>query len=441
MSGSYRAQVELPEAFQPLLAPNRYKVYYGGRGGAKSWNYARALLVRGLERPTRILCAREFQNSIVDSVHKLLADQIKALGFESAYEVQETAIRGPNGTEFIFIGLRRNIGNLKSFEGIDICWVEEAKDVSKASWDILIPTIRKDGSEIWISFNPELETDETYKRFVLRPPANSVVRKVTWADNPWFPDVLAKERDDLKARDYDAYLNVWEGHCRLALEGAVFAKEIRQATEATRITRVPWEAQSPVHTVWDLGHADATAIWFVQMVGFEYRVIDFYQAHGEKLAHYAKVLKAKPYAYGNCWLPHDANHQLLGAPLTIAQQLREHEFRVRITPQISVEQGIEAARTIFSKCWFDADKCADGLQSLRHYRYELKQDGVSYAKTPQHDWSSHAADAFRYLAVAMRPDVTMRTQEMADSNYDPLSGIPQPRARYGTTREEMYGPE
>jgi phage terminase large subunit len=191
--------------------------------------------------------------------------------------------------------------------------------------------------------------------------------------------------------------------------------------------------------VWDLGHADSTAIWFVQMVGFEYRIIDFYQAHAQKLAHYAKVLQEKPYVYGNTWLPHDATHQLLGAPLTISQQLREHKFRTRIVPKISVAQGIEAARTVFAKCWFDADKTSDGLQSLRHYRYEIKRDGESYAKEPLHDWSSHAADAFRYLAIAMREDPKFASQPSAYSDYDPLAGTPS-GGRYGRTEETAYDP-
>lgn len=437
MSESYRLQCDLPEAFTPLFEPHRYKIYHGGRGGAKSWNFARTLLIKGMQRPQRTLCAREFQNSISDSVHRLLSDQIASLNVGLHYEVQNHAIFGPDGTEFAFIGLRHNIGNMKSYEGFDRCWVEEAKDVSKRSWDTLIPTIRKEDSEIWASFNPELETDETYKRFVLRPPSNALVRRVTWRDNPWFPEVLRLEMEDLKVRDYDSYLNVWEGNCRLALEGAVYANEIRAATADNRIRAVPWEANSPVHTVWDLGHADSTAIWFVQMFGFEFRLIDFYQAHGQKLAHYVKALKDRPYAYGDAWLPHDATHELLGSPLTIAQQLREHHFQVRVTPKISVAQGIEAARTIFSKCWFDQDKCADGLQSLRHYRYEQKPDGESFAKQPLHDWSSHAADAFRYLAVAVREDPKWPSPATADSGYDPLEGAPMDRVHRGRTTEEF----
>jgi phage terminase large subunit len=185
--------VEFPEKLEFLFEPSRYKVLYGGRGSGKSWGVARALLVIGLQKSIRVLCAREFQNSISDSVHALLADQIKSMGLEDFYTVQNTSIFGANGTEFLFAGLKHNITKIKSFEGVDIAWIEEAQTTSKSSWDTLIPTIRKEGSEIWITFNPELDTDETYKRFVVSPPSQAVTQKVNWSDNHWFPKVLQEE--------------------------------------------------------------------------------------------------------------------------------------------------------------------------------------------------------------------------------------------------------
>lgn len=396
-------QADFPEALEFLFQPARYKVAYGGRGGTKSWGFARALLIQGAQRSLRVLCAREYQNSISDSVILLLADQIKALGLSGYYKVLKDEIRGVhNDTLFVFEGLHgKSVDSLKSFEGADRCWVEEANTVLKRSWEVLTPTIRKEGSEIWVSFNPELETDETYKRFVKMPPPDAIVRKVTWRDNPWFPAVLRKEMEHLKATDYDAYLNVWEGHCRQTLDGAIYANEIRAATAENRITKVPWEPKKPVQTFWDLGKADQTAIWFAQVVGFEFRVIDYYAAHGQNLTHYVKALRERPYAYGDMWLPHDAQHDLLASELTIEQQMKAHGFVVRISPKLSRAAGIEAARTVFPKCWFDSEKTTDGLQALRHYRYERKDDGMSYTKEPLHDWSSHGADAFRYLAVSL----------------------------------------
>ena len=199
-----QANVEFPLKLQCLFQPARYKVLYGGRGGAKSWGIARALLIIAANKTTRVLCAREFQTSIKDSVHKLLCDQITALQLNDFYEITDRTIRGKNGSEFNFVGLKNNVANVKSYEGVDVCWVEEAQTVSKRSWDTLIPTIRKEESEIWVSFNPELETDETYQRFVIHTPENAVIQKINWNDNPWFPEVLRLEKDTLKMRDLEA---------------------------------------------------------------------------------------------------------------------------------------------------------------------------------------------------------------------------------------------
>ena len=336
-------------------------------------------------------------------MHKLLADQIEELGLGWFYEILQTTIRGKNGTEFAFAGLRHNANKLKSFEGVDRVWVEEAQTVSKGSWDVLIPTIRKEGSEIWLSFNPELETDETYKRFVLNPPKSAQLININWNDNPWFPEVLRDEMLDLKARDFDAYLNVWQGHCKVALDGAVYANELRAAQDAKRMCKVPYDPTQPVMTFWDLGWADSTSIWYAQRIGFEYHLIDFMQDSQRPLQHYMSEVLRKPYTYTAHYLPHDAEAKNLGTGRSIQELARATlgADRVRITPKLSIADGINAARTIFANCWFDEEKCADGIQALRHYHYDKTDDKTS--RTPVHDWSSHAADAFRYFAVASRP--------------------------------------
>lgn len=207
--------VEIPAKFaflfEPPLGELRYRGAYGGRGSAKSWQFARALLIHGAQQKLRILCAREFQTSISDSVHRVLTEQAQAIGLGDFYEVQRTSIFGDNGTEFIFKGLRRDVAEIKSTEGIDICWVEEAQAVSDESWQVLIPTVRKPGSEIWVSFNPDLASDPTYKRFVVEPPARSSIQPVGHQDNPWLPDVLREEAEELRKRDPEAYAHVWGG--------------------------------------------------------------------------------------------------------------------------------------------------------------------------------------------------------------------------------------
>jgi len=393
--------VQIPEALEWLIfTPARYKVAYGGRGGAKSWSFCRALLVKAMAEPMRILCAREIQKSIKDSVHQLLSDQIKALGMQDFFSITANAIVGRNGSQFQFEGLRYNVDSIRSLEGIDVCAVFEAKNVSKNSWETLIPTIRKEHSEIWVEFNPELESDETYQRFVKNPPPNAIVKKISWRDNPWFPKVLREELNTLKTRDEDAYLNVWEGNCRVTLEGAIYASELRTATSEGRITRVPYDQRVPVHTFWDLGFSDCTSIWFAQKVGFEYHVIDCYQNRLKMLPHYLEVLQNKRYVYGTHYLPHDADHGSLAAE-PISKQIRDTGMRCVTLQRIpDIKLGVNATRTIFNRLWFDEANCTEGLQALRHYSYEVDEHG-QWSRNPKHDENSHYADGLRTLGESI----------------------------------------
>lgn len=391
---------DFPAKLHCLFQPSRYKVLYGGRGAGRSWGIARALLLQGTQQPLRILCAREFQNSISDSVHKLLSDQIVALGLTDFYVVLQSRIEGKNGTYFAFEGIKNNVGRIKSYEAIDRCWVEEADKTSRNSWGVLIPTIRKPDSEIWLSFNPSLDTDYTYKRFVLEADESMIVQRMTWADNPWFPDVLRDEMLRDKERDYDYYLNVWEGHCVQQLEGAIYAKELRKAQEQGRIGEVPWEKTAPVDTWWDLGRADRTAIWFGQRAAMQNRLIDYYENSGEDITHYLKYLQKKGYVYGTIWLPHDAKAKRLGSGRSIEEIVRGYGFNVKIVPRLSVIDGINAGRMAFQSTYFDEKRCADGLNRLRHYRYRVIDGHLS--NEPLHDDASDGSDAFRYYAVASK---------------------------------------
>lgn len=393
-------QAAFPEPFKILFAPKRYKIMYGGRGGGRSWSCARALLLIGLEKPIRVLCARELQNSIAESVHQLLSDQIHELRLDAYYKIQRDRIIGANGTTFTFEGIRNNVNKIRSFEGLDYVWVEEANKVSANSWEVLIPTIRKEESEIWVTFNPELEEDYTYKRFVTNAdPETMTVIKTTWRDNEFFPDVLMKEKDALKALDYDKFLNVWEGFPLQILEGAVYAREMRRTQEEGRICTVPWEHSWPVDTYWDLGRADATAIWFVQRVAMQYRILAYYEARLEEITHYIRELQRRPYTYGTMWLPHDARAKHLGTKRSIEEVVRQAGYRVQIVPRLSLTDGINAVRMVFPSCWFDQAGCEDGLYALRHYRYKIDSAG-SFSKEPLHDEASDGSDAFRMFAVA-----------------------------------------
>lgn len=401
-----------PEALRFLFTPSRYKIAFGGRGSAKSWSCARALLLIGADPgllwpgrtdAVRILCGRETQKSISDSVHKLLSDQIKALEFDSFYRVQQSTIEGANGTQFLFAGLKHNISNLKSTESVDIAWIEEAQGVSHNSWEVLIPSIRKEKSEIWASLNPDLESDATYQRFIVDPPPGAIVRKVNYTDNPWFPDVLKAEMELLKERDRDAYEHVWMGSCISVLAGAIYADELRALDRENRVTRVLYDRTRPVDTYWDLGWGDCTSIFFAQSFPFEYRVIDFLENSRKPLSWYIGELQRRGYVYGTHYLPHDARAHQLGSGRSVEELMREAGLRVRIVEQLRVADGINAAREIFPQCWFDGEKCRDGLQHLRHYKYGENKAIGGPTREPLHDEHSHAADAFRVMGVAMKP--------------------------------------
>lgn len=407
------AQAEFPQKLSILFDPARYKVLYGGRGGAKSWGVARALLIIGARKATRILCAREFQTSIKDSVHKLLSDQIFAMGLQDFYEITQTAIRGKNGTEFSFAGLKNNVANIKSYEGCDIAWVEEAQTTSKMSWNVLIPTIRKEGSEIWITFNPELETDETYKRFVVDPPENSIVQRVNWSDNPWFPETLRLEKDALFARDREAYNTIWEGVCRQTVDGAIFAKEMQQAEFEGRITRVPYDPIKPVLAIFDIGWADATACWIIQFVGMETRILRYFEVNQTTISQILAKMQTFGYVYDTLYLPHDAQNKTLAANgRSIEEIVRAAGFNVRIIDRTPITDSINAARTIFPKCYFDRENCHEGLQCLRHYRYDVNPDTGTFSQKPLHDNYSHGADAFRYIGLMINEPKQVKKKQI-----------------------------
>ena len=396
-------KAEFPVKLQCLFQPSRYKCIFGGRGSAKSWSVARALLILGAKQVHRILCAREFQNSISQSVHKLLSDQIVELGLIGFYEITERTIRGANGTEFSFVGLKNNPHNIKSYEGCTIVWVEEAQAVSARSWDILIPTIRTKDSEIWITMNPELESDATYQRFVLNPPENCISKKVNWSDNPWFPEVLDYERRTLQARDIEAYNTVWEGLCRQTVDGAVFAREMQMAELEERITKVRYDPTKPVVAVFDLGWADSTSIWFVQFIAQEIRLIRYIEDNQQTISHYLATMQTFGYIYDTLWLPHDAQNKTIGSNgRSIEEIVRAAGFKTKIIPRTPIADSINAARTIFRNCYFDRDNCYDGLQCLRHYKYEVDPDTKQFSKNPLHDQYSHGADAFRYIGLGVQ---------------------------------------
>lgn len=392
--------LQIPIAFSDLFLPKRYKVYYGGRGSGKSWSFALALLLKGMEAPIRVLCARELQISIADSVHKLLADQIhNNEKLNAFYTIQNTTIKGPNGTEFIFKGMKHNATEIKSTEGIDIAWVEEAEKVSDNSWELLIPTIRKSGSEIWISFNNKQPTDATYRLFVAHSRNDAIVKKVSWRDNPFFPEVLHREMLHLKRTDEEAYLHIWEGEFDTRFFGGIYSKQILRAEEEKRIVDSAYDKLHPVNTAWDLGYDDATAIVFWQIAGKEIHIVDYYENNGMDIPHYVQKMRELGYKYDKHIVPHDAKHKLLAAGgKSIVEQAYKLGVKMIAMPPYAQQNQIEATRKMIGDCWFSRNKTEKLVDALRQYQFDYDEDRKIFKSTPRHDWSSHAADAFETLA-------------------------------------------
>lgn len=399
MSNRLDLEWEFPEKLGFLFENSRYKVAYGGRGSSKSWSFARALLIQGSIEPIRVLCVREVQKSIRDSVHRLLADQITALGLQSCYTVLETEIRGKNGTLFLFSGLSTQTAeSIKSFEGVDRCWCEEAQAITKKSWDILVPTIRKESSEIWITFNPELDSDETYQRFVVNPPPNCKVEMVNYHDNPWFPTVLEQERIHCQLTNKEDYEQIWEGKCRAAVAGAIYANEIGESVKNGNICNVPYDPLLKVHVVFDLGWNDAMAISLVQRSASELRVIEYIEDSHKTLDSYSALLKDKRMNWGKVWLPHDGRHKDYKSGKSAQDVMTALGWEVGITPNMSIEDGIRLTRMMFGRIYFDKNKAARLIECAKRYRRSINQT-TNEPGAPLHDEFSHGADNLRYLVI------------------------------------------
>ena len=392
-----------PPKLKPLFQPSRYKVARGGRGSGKSWGFARALLLIAASKTTRVLCTREVQKSIQQSVHQLLSDQIGALGLSSFYEVLRDEIRGKNGSQFFFGGLSdQTAETLKSYEGVDICWAEEASAITKRSWEILIPTIRKPGSEIWVSYNPQLESDETHQRFVVNPPPDCVSVEMNYSDNPYFPAVLEKERQHAQATmKPEDYGHIWEGKCKPAVEGAIYFDQMSDA--ASRIVNVMHDGLLKTHLVWDLGYNDSMSIALVQKVSSEVRVVHYIEGTQRTLADYSAELKAlrlddQPINWGQCYLPHDGFAKRHQTGKSDSQVMQGLGWDVRQTPSWDVESGISRARELFPRVYFHKERAARLVECLKRYRRNISAK-TGEPGAPLHDEFSHGADCFRYLAL------------------------------------------
>jgi len=389
------------------LEPSRYKGAWGGRGSGKSHFFAGLMVETALrQRGFRGLCGREVQKSLKESAKRLIEDKLgeHGLGEAQGFKVFREVIETPGGGAIMFQGLQDHTAeSIKSFEGIDVFWGEEAQSLSTRSMELLRPTIRKDGSELWFSWNPRRKTDPVDK--LLRGetlPTGSTVVRANWSDNPWFPSVLDQERRDCLTTNADQYAHIWEGDYAGVLTGAYYAKHLAEAKEQGRVGVVARDPVMTVRAVWDIGFRDACAIWIVQYVGREIRVLDYYEAIGQPLAAHLHWLRTNGYGEALCVLPHDGAHADAATGIRFEDHIRAAGFQCDTVPNQgkgAAMKRIEATRRLFPSIWFNAATTRGGIDALGWY-HERQDETRNIGLGPNHDWASHAADAFGLACVA-----------------------------------------
>ena len=402
-------KIEVPKEFKVLFdldSDLRHIVLYGGRASGKSTSVALSLLVLGMNKKLRILCTREVQNSIADSVHKLLSDLISKYKLNT-WEVQKDIIRNKQtGSEIFFKGLHNNSQSIKSIEGIDIVWVEEAQSVSADSINTLVPTIRKAGSRLIWTFNRLTENDPVWELIVKKADDRTFVQRINSdAIESLLSKEIIEEREKMRIDNPEMFEHVWLGEPMTAKTGSVFGKQLAQARNEGRITKVPYDASTGVYTAWDLGIGDSTVIWFFQVVGREIHFIDHYEGSNEDLGHYISYIQNKPYQYTTHFLPHDSKARELQTGMTRVEFFNNHGiYNIEVLRPTNFSLGQDdidlVARPKFSLCWFDEEKCQRGLECLRAYHYEYDDKNKLLRNKPEHDWSSHSSSAFIYALMA-----------------------------------------
>jgi phage terminase large subunit len=401
-------EIKTAEVFLPLLEPARYKGAYGGRGSGKSHFFAELLVEQCImESGTRAVCVREVQKTLAESSKRTIESKIESLKVGHLFDVTKTEIKTPGDGLIMFTGMQdHNAESIKSLEGYKIAWVEEAQSLSERSLQLLRPTIRMDGSEIWFSWNPTRKRDAIDKFLRQEPPANAIVVKANWRDNPFWNATLEAERK-LELEKYpERYAHTWEGDYAGAFEGAYFARALTEARTQGRISKVSADPLLPLRAFWDLGgagaQADAMSIWIVQWIGQEIRVLDYIEGVGQPLSYYVNELRSRKYEKVVCYLPHDGINANNITGKQYWHHLRDAEFDVE--PPIpnqgkgAAPMRIEAVRRIFPKCWFNESTTEDGRQCLGFY-HEKRDEHRGAGLGPDHDWSSHAADAFGLMAI------------------------------------------
>lgn len=407
------AQIKLPPKLIPVFTGEAdYRGAFGGRGSGKTRNFAKMTAVHGYRLSMAgeeglIVGAREFMNSLDESSMAEIKAAIREEEWlADHYELGEKFIRTRDRRiEYDFVGLRHNLDSIKSKAKIRLLWVDEAEPVSETAWTKTIPTVREEGAEIWLTWNPERKTSATHKRFRETPPERSKIVELNWRDNPWFPAILERVRLSDQRDRPDSYAHVWEGDFITALTGAYFAKPLAEAKEQHRIGRVSADPLMTFRAYFDIGgtgaKADACAIWICQFVGREVRVLDYYEAVGQPLATHVAWLRGSGYGAAQIILPHDGATNDKVFAVSYESALREAGFDVRTVKNQgagAASQRIEAVRRIFPQIYFNEATTTGGRDALGWY-HEKRDETRGIGLGPKHDWASHGADAFGLMAV------------------------------------------
>jgi phage terminase large subunit len=419
-------QIPTARVFAPLLEPKRYKAAYGGRGSGKSHFFAGLLVERAYAEPGfRAVCIREVQKDLGESAKRLIEDKIKASNLGAHFDCQRAQIVTPGGGVIIFEGMQdHNAESIKSLEGFDVAWVEEAQTLSERSLTMLRPTIRKSGSELWFSWNPRRKTDavDDFFRGPAGAPSRSTVVSANWSDNPWFPQELHEEREEDLDKRPDQCEHIWEGGYATVLSGAYYAKYLIEAKAKGRIGRVGADPLMTIRLFADIGgtgkKADAFTFWAAQFIGREIRVLNYYEAVGQPLGHHLSWLRENKYLPGNSaiWLPHDGDNNESIIDWNYKAAFEQHGYDVTVVPNQgpgAAKMRIEAGRRLFPSIWFNEDTTEPGRDALGWY-HEKHDETRNIGLGPEHDWASHGADSFGLMCVCYEPPV--QTQSYAAPN-------------------------
>lgn len=404
-------QIPTAEVFLPLLQPARYKGAHGGRGSGKSHFFGELLVEECLaEKGTLAVCIREVQKTLAQSSKRLIESKIQSMGVGREFRVFNDKIETPGDGIIIFNGMQDHTAeSIKSLEGFRIADVEEAQTLSARSLTLLRPTIRAPGSQIWFRWNPRRKVDAVDEFLRQRKPDNSIVVEANWRDNPfWTPELEAERQLDLKLYP-ERYEHIWEGAYATAFEGAYFSKLLTDAKREGRIGKVSADPLLPIRAFIDIGGSGATAdafvIWIVQWVGQEIRILDYYESVGQVLAYHVQWLRSRGWESALVYLPHDGVNANAITGKRYEDHLRDAGFTVE--PPVpnqgrgAAMQRVEAVRRLAPKFWFNESTTEAGRDALGYY-HERKDEQRNVGLGPEHDWSSHAADAFGLMAICYK---------------------------------------